>query len=378
MLARNYTPFAAIGFTQVHRNGPPMAVVAVRASFHLSSDGRLLPFDEHHLVLADAFQAHRLQSSLLCVSDLVCFKPGTDISVIGRTYAPHGKSAAQWAFGISINDNHRLLQANGPRDWIPDGKRDGKPHWRMSEAKPVDFVPLDYRYAAGSSVLGKVDNDPHGLNPIGAYLLDPDITPEHTITPVAMIDSEQCPVTDPFQPMRPQGLSPIPPFWKQRADFIGTTDKDWQQTQFPNYPKDFDYRYYQSASRGLYFHSFLNGDETVRAINLTIDYPELAFCLPGIQPYAAFSWSDGRSVKAKLNLDGVHLDLRATKAPWKVDLTWRGWAAICPQFLHIDLFETGLTDPALADMVLCDELGLAERAESETGKREPAEREKAS
>jgi len=239
----------------------------------------------------------------------------------------------------------------------------------MSEAKPVDCVPLDYRYAAGSHVYGRMDNDPHGLNPIGAYLLDPEITHAWTVTPVAMIDSETCPVTNPFAPVRPQGLSPMPPYWKQRMDFIGTTDREWQETRFPSFPKDFNYRFYQSASPGLYFKTFLNGDETITADQLTLEQPQLRFRLPGIKPYARFDWTDGRTASARLNLDGVHLDMRCQQAPWRVDLTWRGWAAICPRFLKIDLFHAELGNPALADMAVCDEMGLAEPGEHKTDDR---------
>jgi len=128
MLAHNNTPFAAFGFEKVHRDGPPMAVIAVRASFNLFADGRLLPFDRHELVLADTFEADPQKSTMLRVGDLIGFRPGTDITVIGKTYAPEGKSAAQWNFGVGINDQMHLLRAHGLRDWIPDGTRNGKPH----------------------------------------------------------------------------------------------------------------------------------------------------------------------------------------------------------------------------------------------------------
>lgn len=38
----------------------------------------------------------------------------------------------------------------------------------------------------------------------------------------------------------------------------------------------------------------------------------------------------------RLNLDGVHIDARGDNL--RVDLTWRGWLPICPQFFRVDLF----------------------------------------
>lgn len=360
MLATNNTPFAALGFEKIHRDGMPMAVVAVRATYELNDACRLSLAKEQSLVYADEYNGNPQTTGLVRVGDFSAYRPNTDITVIGRTYAPSGKSASQWTFGVSINHNKRLLWAHGLRDWIPDGKRDGKPHWRMGEVKPVDFVPLDYRYAAGSRVYGQMENDPHGLNPIGAYLIDPAVTPADATIPVAMIDSESCPVIDPFTPATPQGLSPIPLFWAQRRMFVGTRDKEWQENHFPNFPKDFDYLFYQAASRGLIARGYLKGDETIKVHNLMLGGGEMSFQLPAIQPYARFNWLDGRAATAKLNLDGVHIDMRALKAPWRVDLTWRGWATICPQFFNIELFQTELDDPKLANCLVCNESGLNE------------------
>lgn len=360
MLAVNNTPFAALGFEKVHKEGMPMAVVAVRGCYELAANGCLTLAQDQALIDSDRFEGNPLTTGLSKVGDITAYRPNTDITVIGRTYAPGGESATQWNFGLAVGGNQRLLRAHGLRDWIPEGTRDGKPHWRMSEARPVDFVPLDYRYAAGSKVYGHMDNDLHGMNPIGAYLIDPDITPANIVTPVAMIDSETAPVINAFTPVQPQGLSPVAPHWKQRADFTGTTDKEWEETRFPNFPKDFDYHFYQTASRGLITRGYLNGGEAIKLYNLTLGGGEISFQLPGIQPYASFNWRDGRTAVARLNLDGVHIDMRALEAPWRVDLTWRGWATICPQFLKIALYQAELGDPKLGNFLACNEGGLNE------------------
>lgn len=370
MLAKNETPFAAIAFEQYHRDGPPMGVVTCRATYNLMQDGTLELADKQELVLADEYQGDPLKTSLLKASDLTPFKPNTDITIIGNTYAPLGENVTEWSFGIEVDSNKRFLKAHGLRNWLPDGQKDEKPSWRMSDTTPVDFVPLDYRYAAGSSYFDAPNNDPNGFNPIGAKLPHPDYTPEDAIIPVAMIDSDTAPIVDPYKLVQAQGFGPIPPFWQQRMQFVGTTDDAWRKNRFPQLPADFNYLHYQSASAGMIWRGFMKGDETISLHGLTLGEKIFSFNLPSIQPYAAFDWIDDRQAIAVLNLDGVHIDMLSQAAPWQVHLTWRAWAVICPEFFKIDLFATTLNDLELNNFLGANEQGLCERLMNSEGSRQ--------
>lgn len=71
----------------------------------------------------------------------------------------------------------------------------------------------------------------------------------------------------------------------------------------------FNYLFYQTASLGLIYRGYMKGDECFTAFNLTANRQPLTFKLPGVQPYAKFSWIDDREVLVRLNLDGVYIDL---------------------------------------------------------------------
>lgn len=254
MLAKNNTPFAAAGFEHFHRDGQLMSVVVCRAGYNLAHDGSLSLRDEQSLVYADEFTGPAHSSCLRRASDLIPFRPNTDVTVIGFAYAPDAQRARSWTFKISMGDYERILRCHGPRNWIPALSRNGKPAWRLTEPAPVDRVPLDYRYAQGTLVFGAPADSSSRDNPVGTFVLDPDITPENATVPAPLIESPSQPVSDPFMPTAPQGLSPISPFWRTRLRFAGTYDHVWLEKRKPQLPQDFDYRFYQVASPGMIYH----------------------------------------------------------------------------------------------------------------------------
>jgi hypothetical protein len=88
MLGKNNTPFAAIAFEQMHRDGDRMAVIAVRGRYKLSADGRLAIAAKQEIVLADEYQGDPPKAALTKVSDLTPFRPAADITVQGVSYPP--------------------------------------------------------------------------------------------------------------------------------------------------------------------------------------------------------------------------------------------------------------------------------------------------
>ena len=90
---------------------------------------------------------------------------------------------------------------------------------------------------------------------------------------------------------------------------------------------------------------------------LTQGVDVVSFALPDLEPFAHFRWRDGREVIARMNRDGLHLDLRGPP-PWRVAITFRAWVEICPRFHLLDL---ALTDAAgAATLPVSGEHGLEE------------------
>lgn len=359
MLTKNETPFAALAFEQYHRDGMLMGVITCRARYHLDEHGKLHLAGNQKPVLSDEYAAAPQDSGLTRTTDLIAYKPNTDITVLGYTYAPGAQRAPSWLFGLKIANYKRELRCHGPRKWLPAGIKGGQPWWQLGMASAVDRVPIDYHFSQGSRIFGAPIDLSSQENPIGTPLIDPDITPHDAVLPAPLIEHPDFPVNHPFIMRQPQSFAPVAPFWQARMRFTGSNQSSWQGEHGKRPPDDFDYRYYQCSSRGMAYKGFIRGDETVTLQRLTLGGGVLTFQLPSIQPYAQFDWIDGRSATARLNLDGLYIDLREGP-PWFVDLTWRGWLAICPAFFKIDLFYTSLNDLRLDDMLICNETGLAE------------------
>ncbi|WP_053221186.1 DUF2169 family type VI secretion system accessory protein [Methylobacterium indicum] len=329
MLIRNDTPFAALGFGDLHRDGIGMAVVAVRGRYDLSAEGALGLADTQALVLNDVYAGDPHRTPLVQVGDLIPYKPGADVTVLGHAHAPGGRPARSWTVALTVGETRAALRVHGPRAWQP-ALRFLRPTWKLGPAEPATRVPLDYRLAAGGRIVGDPEGTTSPDNPIGPGQLHRDWSPVGRVLPAPRIEAPEAALADPFTVARPAGFGPVPPFWRWREEHCGTRDEAWLRERCPQMPADFDYRFFQTAAPAL-VRPRLHGDETVRLDGL-VPGGALAFRLPGLVPVAHHAWFDGRAVSARLHLDGVHLDLRAEAAPWRVDLTWRGWVARCPAY----------------------------------------------
>ncbi|WP_053078337.1 DUF2169 family type VI secretion system accessory protein [Methylobacterium tarhaniae] len=355
MLARNDTPFAAIGFAQLHRDGDLMACLAVRASYGIDPDGALALRETQEVVLADEHEGDPLRTPLVRVGDLIPFKPRADVTLVGSAHAPAGRPATAWTVALRVGDHAASLRVHGLREWRP-GLTLLRPTWKLGEAEPAQTVALDYRLAAGGRHLGDPDGEADRRNPIGPGIAHLDHTRPGRAFPAPQIDSAAAPVAGPYDAPEPQGFGPISPWWVQRQRHAGTYDAAWKAERHPRLPADFDYRFYQTAHPSLILPGYLRGDEAVRIEGCRPGGAVLTFTLPAVVPVADHAWDDGRAVRSRLNFDGLHLDLRGDEP--RIDLTWRGWIVRCPSYLSATLSLLPLDEAR--GLPASDEAGLSE------------------
>ena len=362
MLGTNDTPFAAIGFEQAHRDGVDMGVLAVRGSYELSPDGMLSLANDQAIVLVDEYEGDPHKTPLLRASNLVPFKPGTDVTLVGNAYAPGGAPTERWTASVSVGPCSHAVRVSGPRGWT---EQDGR--LVAGAPEPAAGIALDWRFAWSDLAEDeRADGPVPPLNPIGmrrpsaasgerraaepsrADRLAGDPARGGDPLPVPLIVASDEDNGDPHAERVPSGFGPVPPFWRWRQRHAGTYDDDWLAHRHPQLPPDFDYRFYQTAPPELVVPRYLNGDEEIRLEQLLPGRDRFAFRLPAIQPVARYEWRDGREVMLRCNLDGVHMDFRSP--PMRVDLTWRAWLPVCPSFFAIHLGTRPLDDPTLDDL----------------------------
>ncbi|MEE8627601.1 MULTISPECIES: DUF2169 domain-containing protein [Methylobacterium] len=358
MLIRNETPFAAMGFGQLHRDGTPMAVLCVRAGCGLDPDGSLHLAEDQAIVLNDVYEGDPLRTPLLRVGDLIPYKPAADVTLLGAAHAPNGRATRRWEVALAIGDHGVRLRVHGPRSWEP-ALAFLTPTWKLGTAELVTRVPLDYRYALGGRYVGDPDGGADARNLLGPGLLHREFSRVGKPCRAPQIDSARAPVDAPFARPLPQGFGPVPPFWSWRQAHAGTYDEAWQAAPERRLPDDFDYRFYQTAHGDLVL-PHIRGDEELRLDGLVPGGGMLRVTLPGLAIVAHHHWLDGRQVHARLTLDGVHLDLRRDEGPWRVDLTWRGWVEACPAYDGAVLLPVRLADADADGMPVSGEHGLRE------------------
>ncbi len=338
MSLQNHTGLSAAVFRQFNLTGTLNGVVAVRGTFDLLADGRLSRSPQQQPFLwADLYEGDPHHSLLVGPSDFVPFKPGTDVTVLGTTFAPEGRPHQQWTCGIRVAGRlEKLLEIHGPRVWEPQIRparislrgAEAEPQfegWRLGTSEPVISVPLSWVHAFGGPrpIRPTQDTPPemHPFNGLGPGVLDLNFSPKDRKLPAPQIEATDAPIIDWRQDYVPQGCAPVPPWSRFRQRHVGTVDDDWIRERHPILPRDFDYRFYQSAHPDLVIDPWLRGDEVVEFAHMHPTIRILRVKLPAAGLTATVRRPEVAEEVCPLMLDGVHADLRTLDA--KVVLTWR-------------------------------------------------------
>lgn len=322
----NPFPTPAFAFQQYNNRAELLAIITARATYEIV-DGNLLRFMEEQpeIGYSDTFTGSEdTTAHLVHQADFVPYKPGTDVTVIGRSYAPSGKSDKSWLAGIKVGEKEKILRVFGPRYWEPVT---GQDDWVMGEAEPASIVPLSY-YQAFGGIIPRDDKhtegkqDCHRFNPIGPGLISHEYSAKGERLPAPQIEATDDPITDCRKDYVPQGFAPIAPVWRFREQYTGTYDEQWLETKHPFLPPDFDYRFYNCAHPDLIFEPYLQGAEPIHLVNMDPVHRHIKLILPALKMEAKITYEDGASASNVLHMDGVHFDL-LQEGPPRLRLTWR-------------------------------------------------------
>lgn len=279
----NLTPFHAVDLLSMDRHGHKLLVVCVAGRFTLPRGGKPLdgepPRAEVQLppVLEDEYFDDPETSSLKYEGQTAYMRPGTDIVMQGQARSTRGRSTTALKVELRVGRCHKTVLVIGDRVWQ---RRLGSV--TPSEPAPFTSMPLRYERAFG----GRTAKTWEARNPVGCGLYED----------AAAADGRPLPnLEDPKQRIQslrdrppPAGFGPIARHWKPRVDHAGTYDDEWVETRAPLWPRDFDERFFLSASPGLASSRPLVGGEPVH--------------LFGVSPHGAI---DFRLPQRRLGVKGV-------------------------------------------------------------------------
>lgn len=185
--------------------------------------------------------------------------------VTGRAYAPGGVPSPAVQVSVRLGDRSKRLLVAGDRHVEGD---------RPTQPRPFVEMPIDWGRAFGGPKFAE--------NPLGRGMVEDPI--EGLGFRIRMPN-----VLDPALPpqerdRRPAGFGPMDVMWPQRARFAGTYDDRWLKEEFPGYPRDIDWRFFNVAPYDQHFPRPFQGDEEYALENLHPTESMLAGRLPGLAP----------------------------------------------------------------------------------------------
>ena len=104
------------------------------------------------------------QSSIKSPSDVSLMKPGTDVLLIGKAYAPGGRPTTWMDVGVTVGPLRKTVRVFGDRVWKTATK---ELSYSISETEPFETMPLVWERAFGG--MEKTVKPPRAelRNPVG-------------------------------------------------------------------------------------------------------------------------------------------------------------------------------------------------------------------
>lgn len=263
----NYTNFPIMRFSNLDNAGKEFGVIMLKVAFDIGDDGMCMPsIEQEPFNFTDLCHGELNTSSLKLPSDMVSYKPVTDVILNVATQSPTDAPQTSWLCGFEVRDEKGLylkkqLKVYGPRHWKPKWKRalsgdeqlkwhehrENFERWILSEAKPIRYLPIQYEYAYGGCIFKGKDADiiyeSYEYNPVGRGFIDKEWT-DHTKTVEApQIEWLEKPIINPYEQYKPAGFGAIPPAWLPRRPLGGTYDQNWLDNVWPSWPPDYNFRF---------------------------------------------------------------------------------------------------------------------------------------
>ncbi len=274
-------------------------------------------------------------SEVVSESELVAYKPFTDVVVTGRVFSPRGKKAYHLDASVQVGTLKKTVRVFGKREAKPRALRG----IRIGDPVPFESVKISYRNAYGGlsrSKDGAIFS--YYPNPIGVgftlkgsfeepnEIVIPQLEDPHSpITDENLVinrfeEWEQCPIPASFGWTRKNfyprytfaGVYPehLPQVNENAKKYFGQVDGG----KIPTH----DFRFFQGASQGLNNVSLI-GNEAVSLTFLDPDHPKFEFALPGHTPVMTLDIGDG-PVQLQSALHTVVID----KDTNLLTMIWRG------------------------------------------------------
>lgn len=278
--------------------------VSAKVTLRWDDDGRLHPVPRQpEIAREDVWLDQPERSSLVIASELIPYKPTTDILVTGSVRSPEGRPMRSWAGALIVNGREKRLRFHGPREW----RHSLMSGWTLSEPEPCMQVALLYENAYGGvcdparTEFDEGDyypDNPHGCGFLGKHRAN--TARAYRAPQIEAWDGS----VDGLGSDKPVGgFGPLPGFVPARAQYAGS----WTP-ETTSIPLDMDMRYWNVAPLDQRSDEFLKRGDTISLVNLRPGAP-LTLEVPPFEPSLICAFADRRREASSMNLDTLTVDL---------------------------------------------------------------------
>jgi hypothetical protein len=309
--------------------GASFLSVIIKGTFRLENGGTARPAKEQLPIFTadEPYDPKEPSSPLKLESDLVPFKPRTDVLLVGHAYAPHGRPAKVVDVEIEVGPLHKKLRVFGDRAWsFPSDQVDAIPYI----AGPAEFLKMPLTWDRAFGGIDKAASVRPGNPPFNPWCernySGKGFCGARTVasihnTPLPNIEDPSDLVGTWDSNPKPAGCGFFPRNSRPRADWFGTFDEKWRAERKPEMPLDFRFDAFNGAEATMQVSPYLLGSERIRLTNVVAGQPVLECWQAGIAPRVAYSqrrvW---REAPARLDTLLVAPDVATLMIVWRAVL----------------------------------------------------------
>lgn len=287
-------------------------------------------------IMGDMFVGDKPAASLRYANDLVIYKPKTDLTLSGVAYPQPGEAGCRVTFGVG--NWRKSLAIFNQRFWRWGNASAPEPFAADSAA-----VPLTYENAFGGTSFDG--------NPVGKGLNKSVSAEGEQLQALPNIEHINQFLSSPSQKTLPAGFGPLKDNWADKTPVKGTYGDKWLKENFPYFPADFDWGYFNTAPQDQQV-AYLRGDESLYFENLRPELPQFSSQLPALRPrlFVKGELADKSFfAEVTLRLDSLHVDMETQQ----VTLVWRGVVGVLSdefeEVSHACLYTEDMAQPPHPD-----------------------------
>ncbi len=288
------------------RPGVFMLTVVCKATLALLPGASVLAGDQDPPNETDDHWNDDEGRSLYAASDLVPFKQGADVFLVGHAYAPGKAPVASLTARLAVGELDKAIEVHADRAWTAHGD--------VREGAPFTKMPLRYERAGGG---------PETSNPVGVRAdARPDV---HGHVTIPNLQPEGFQLSRPGDAVPPIGFGPIALGWPGRADRPRRDPGGWDPRRWNEQPlpADVEARLFNAAPLDQQV-ARIRSDASIVLQNLHVDHARFVTRLPGTAPRAVIERAGAPPQEVELRCDTLCIDTDRRVCT----LVWRGQVAL--------------------------------------------------